>query len=170
MKDSWRAVQVLTNHEKRVAQRLAYRSLEHDLPLYVERSEWTDRTVTLERPLFPGYLFTRFPPQSRLELLSTPGVIHLLGKGLNDSIPGAEIERIRTAIAQGYSLRPHPRIRIGMCVRIKRGIFASVKGIVTELRHSCRVVLELSGVDQCFSLEAKPEDLEVLDGLPSSIR
>lgn len=162
MDSPWHAVQVLTNHEKRVTQHLSCRSLEHYLPVYSERSRWTDRTVTLERPLFPGYVFVRFEPRERLRVLSTPGVLHLLGRGSADLIPCEEIERIQAALAHGYRLQPHPDISKGMRVRLKTGIFADVEGRVTEIRQNCRVVLALSGVDQCFSMETRMEDLEII--------
>ncbi len=51
------------------------RSLEHYLPLYSERSTWTDRGVDLERPLFTGYIFVRFAREARISVVSAPGVL-----------------------------------------------------------------------------------------------
>jgi transcription antitermination factor NusG len=160
--DSWSVLHVIANHEKRVAQQLAVRSLEHYLPLYAERSRWTDRTVTLERPLFPGYVFVRYSPENRLSLITIPGALKLLGNDRADTIEYAEIDRIRQALASGYELRPHPRVFIGTRVRIRRGIFESLEGIVTELRRNCRVIIAVSAVEQCFSLEADLRSIEVL--------
>jgi len=164
MNTSWHALQVLTNHEKRVTKQLACRSVEHYLPLYTEKSKWTDRTVTLQRPLFPGYLFIRFCPQERLTVLNTPGVLHVLGNGSAGLIPSTEIDRLQAALTQGYFLYPHSGIAKGTSVRLKHGIFAGVEGKVTELRSHCRVVLALSGVDQCFSLTATLDELEITNG------
>ena len=77
----WHVLHVAANHEKRVAQHLTVRSLEHYLPLYTVRSKWTDRVVNLERPLFAGYVFVRYSPQARLAVVSTPGVLRLLLSG-----------------------------------------------------------------------------------------
>lgn len=156
----------MTNHEKRVTQHLATRSVEHYLPTYTEKSKWTDRTVTLNRPLFPGYVFIRLAPGNRLNVLTTPGVIHLLGKETDGTIPSAEIERIQAAIAQGYGLKPHAKIAKGMRVRLKQGLFAGAEGEVTQVRGNCRVVLALSGVDQYFSLAANIDELETLQATP----
>ena len=161
MNRPWHAVQVMTNHEKRVTQQFASRCVEHYLPVYTEKSKWTDRTVTLHRPLFPGYLFIRFGPAERLRVLGTPGVLHLLGNGSTGLIPSTEIAKIQAALAQGYLLHPHPHITKGMSVRLKHGIFAGMEGKVTELRSHCRVVLALSGVDQCFSLAATIDEIEI---------
>lgn len=47
----WHVLHVRSNYEKRVAQHLVVRAVEHYLPLYRERVKWTDRTVIAERPL-----------------------------------------------------------------------------------------------------------------------
>lgn len=160
--DAWSVLQVIANHEKKVARHLTVRSLENYLPLYRERSRWTDRTVILERPLFLGYVFVRFSPQSRVSVLSVPGVIRLLGDSQSEIVTDEELERIREALAKGFFLRPHPNVAVGTSVRVKRGVFEGVDGIVTEFRHCCRVVIALSAVKQSFSLEVDRDDLEIL--------
>jgi hypothetical protein len=47
-------------------------------------------------------------------------------------------------------------------VRVRNGAFEGIDGIVTELRHRCRVVIALEAVRQCFSLEADLRDIDVL--------
>jgi transcription antitermination factor NusG len=160
--EPWSVLHVIANHEKRVARQLAVRSLEHYLPLYTERSRWTDRTVTLERPLFPGYVFVRFSPETRLSVITTPGVLKLLGNEGTEKVDSVEINRIREALANGYVLRPHIRISEGTRVRVCRGIFESQEGVVTELRRSCSVIIALSAGEQYFSLETDLSDIEVL--------
>jgi transcription antitermination factor NusG len=159
----WSTLQVKTNQEKRVAQHLAIRDVEHYLPVYSEPSRWTDRTVTLGRPLFPGYLFVRFSRDARLPVISSPGVLRVLGNGDTDLVDDGEIERIRTALRSGYVLRPHPGMGIGTRVRMQRGIFAGMEGVVTNMRRQCTVVIALSNSAQSFSAESDLEDVEVLE-------
>jgi len=45
---------------------------------------------------------------------------------------------------------------------VRDGIFAGVEGVVTEFRQQCKVIVELSGARQSFSLELQLGDLEVL--------
>jgi len=160
--DAWFVLQVMTKHEKRVAQHLTVRAVEHYLPLYSERSRWSDRTVRLEWPLFPGYIFVRNLNGSRIPVLSTPGVLRLLGSNGCNTVNGSEIDRIRIALAQGYVLRPHPNLCVGMRVRLIRGMFEGVEGVVAELRRKSSVVILLSAVEQSFSLEADYSDFEVI--------
>jgi transcription antitermination factor NusG len=158
----WRVLHVVANHEKRVAQHLMSRSLEHYLPLYSMRSKWSDRVVDLQRPLFAGYVFVRFHHEARISVVSTPGVLRLLGDGVGEMVTAAEIERIREGLASGCILRPHPAVSLGEVVRVCRGVFAGVEGIVTELRHQCKVIIALAATMQCFSLEVDLDDIEVL--------
>jgi transcription antitermination factor NusG len=158
----WRVLHVVANHEKRVAQHLTARSLEHYLPLYSTRSKWTDRVVDIERPLFTGYVFVRFVHEARVSVVSAPGVLRLLGSGIGETVSAEEIERIRAGLASGCILRPHPKVAVGEMVRVNRGVFEGVEGIVTELRQQCKVVITLAATRQCFSLEVELDDIEVL--------
>jgi transcription antitermination factor NusG len=159
----WNVLHVVSNHEKHVARHLAVRSVEHYLPLYKERVRWTDRTVVAERPLFSGYVFVRLAPQTRRFLLTTPGVLRVLGDGTNAMVSCEELDRIREGLAKGMSLRPHPCVTVGTRVRVREGVFAGTEGAVTELRHQCNVVIGLTAVNQFFSLEVRIHDLEVLN-------
>lgn len=158
----WHVLHVVANHEKQVARHLSIRSVEHYVPLYTERSRWTDRTVTLERPLFLGYVFVHLTPQNRLPLISTPGVIRLLGNPDTGIVTAEEISRIRQGLESGCILRPHSNVNVGTPVRLREGVFAGVEGIVTQLRQRCKVVISLSAVQQSFSLEADLREIEVL--------
>jgi transcription antitermination factor NusG len=164
MHDSpWHVLHVISNHEKRVAQHLVVRSVEHYLPLYTEHVKWTDRTVLAERPLFSGYVFARVTPHSRVAVISTPGVLRLLGDDETNMVSCEEIEKIRDGLASGLLLRPHPCVSLGTKVRVRDGIFAGAEGTVTEFRHQCRVIISLVAVRQCFSLELELNDLVILN-------
>ena len=109
----WHVLHVISNHEKLVAQHLAVRFVEHYLPVYTERVKWTDRTVVAERPLFTGYVFVRFQPRSRISVISTPGVLRLLGDDARDMVSDEELLKIRDGLASGLLLRPHPSLYVG---------------------------------------------------------
>jgi transcription antitermination factor NusG len=158
----WHVLHVLTNQEKKVAKHLTIRSLENYLPLYSDRSRWSDRIVTLARPLFPGYVFVRFAPEARILVISTPGILHLLGEGGRDTVSSLEIDRIREGLEHGCQLRPHSSVPLGSLVRVHRGVFAGAEGIVKDFHQQCKVIMMLSATRQCFSLELDVTDIEVV--------
>jgi transcription antitermination factor NusG len=158
----WHVLHVRSNHEKRVAQHLAVRAVEHYLPLYSERVKWTDRTALTERPLFSGYVFARFSPDARITVISTPGVVRSLGDDERCLVSSAELDRIREGLSSGLLLRPHQYVSLGQRVRVRSGIFEGVDGVVTQFRQQCKVIISLTAVRQCFSLELELGDIEVL--------
>ena len=158
----WQVLHVRSNFEKRVAQHLMVRSVEYYVPLYTERVKWTDRFVVTERPLFTGYVFVRFGHESRIAVISTPGVVRCLGADERSLVSSAELNRIREGISSGLLLRPHPNLTVGERVRVRRGIFEGVEGVVTEFRQQCNVVISMGAVQQCFSLEMDSADIEVV--------
>ena len=166
--EPWYVLHVLANHEKRVSRFLSLLSIEHYLPQYSERSRWSDRTVTLERPLFMGYVFARFEAGGRCPVIGTPGVLKILGKDRLDMVADEEIDRIRRALTAGCKLRPHAQVTAGSRVRVVKGIFAGAEGVVTELRRHCSVIIELPAVQQFFSLEVDINDIEVLTKKPAT--
>jgi transcription antitermination factor NusG len=157
----WRIVRVLANCEKKVADHLTSRSIENYLPLIVEASQWTDRQVMVRRLLFPGYVFVRFTPMQRVLVLSTPGIIR---NGLGEVIPELDLERVRTAIKEGYRLAPHLDKAEGARVRFRNGIFSGAEGIALQVADNrFRVVMALSGGQQFFSVESELGVLDVVD-------
>ncbi len=124
----WHVLHVLSNHEKKVAQHLQVHSIEYYLPLCKEKVRWTDRTVVAERPLFSGYVFARFDFQSRIPVISTPGVLRLLGNQKWDLVEEEELEKIREGLAKGLPMRPHPAITVGTKVLIRADVFAGGEG------------------------------------------
>jgi hypothetical protein len=97
----------------------------------------------------------------RALVLSTPGII---GNGLGEAIPELDLERIRTAIKEGYRLAPHLGIAEGVRVRFRKGIFSGTDGIASKAGEDrFSVVLALSGGQQCFSVETEAAALDVAD-------
>src|ERR1700681_4454873 len=92
----WYAAHTRANHEKRLAEQLAERSVEHFLPLYECVRRWKDRRGALQLPLFPGYILVRLPLRDRLQVLQIPGVPRLVGfTGIPVPLPDEEIDALR---------------------------------------------------------------------------
>jgi transcription antitermination factor NusG len=161
----WFAVYTLPRHEKRVGQYLSQREIEFYLPLYSVRRKWSDgSTVTLDLPLFPGYLFVHIDRKERVRVLEVPGVLTFVGgTGRKPaSLPETEIDALRT----GLSLRraePHPLMTVGQRARILSGALAGMEGIVVRQKNSLRVVLTMDLIQQSVAVEVNGTELEILD-------
>lgn len=157
----WYAAYASANHEKRVAEQLAVRSVDHFLPLYESVRPWKDRRVRLQLPLFPGYVFVRIVLRDRLEVLKVPGVVRLVGfNGLPAPLGDKEVESLQRALAQGVCAKPHPFLTVGRRVRITAGPLAGHEGILVRRRGSLRVVLSMDLVQRSIVVDVDVADLE----------
>ena len=160
----WFAVYTTPRHEKRVGQHLEMRQIEHFLPLYRTHRKWSDGSrVTLDLPLFPGYIFVCIQRNERVRVLEVPGVLSVVvGTGGEPaSLPEGEIDALRSGLSQ-RNAQPHPLLKVGQRARILSGAFAGMEGIVQRMKYSYRVVLTLDSIMQSFAVEVDDEELEIL--------
>jgi transcription antitermination factor NusG len=155
----WYAAYTCANHEKRVAAELRVREVEHFLPLYSSVRRWKDRRVSLDLPLFPGYVFVRLVLSDRLRVVQIASVVRLVGfNGLATALPDTEMEIMRSGLSQGLRAEPHPFLTVGRRVRITGGPFAGLEGVLKKKRNSLRVVVSLSLIQRSVAV-----DLDVAD-------
>jgi transcription antitermination factor NusG len=138
-----------------VLERKGYETL---LPTYKSRRLWSDRVVEKQLTLFPGYLFVRFDAHKRLPILTTPGVVSVVGCG-NEPVPiqEAEIEAIHVLLRSGLLSSPCPFMREGQRVRVKRGSLEGLEGILVTKKSACRVVVSVTLLQRSVSVEVDPE-------------
>jgi len=160
----WFALYTNSRHEKRVANHLALRKIEHFLPLYRAERRWNDGSrVTLELPLFPGYVFVRLGRKEWGRPLEVPGALWLVAGtgGRPAPLHQTEIERLRRGIDLCRA-EPHPVLRVGQKARITRGPLEGMEGIVVRMRNGLRVVLTLELVMKSIAVEVDYSHLEIL--------
>jgi transcriptional antiterminator NusG len=156
----WFAVYVVHKHEKRVAQHFQVREIEYYLPLYEAQRKWKDGSkVTLQLPLFPGYIFARTPRDGRRRIVEAPGVLFIVGKPERSMISDSYMQLLR----DGLHLRkaePHPSLPIGKRVRIKSGALAGIEGVLVRKKVSLRVVLTVEAIMRSFAVEVGLDEVE----------
>lgn len=159
----WFAAYTSANHEKRVAERLEVRGVDHFLPVYHARHDWKDRRVTVHLPLFPGYVFVRLPLRQRLRVLEISGVARLVGFGGKPApLPEIEIERLRIGLASGTPAQPCPYLSAGRRVRIVAGPLTGLSGILLRQKGKSRVVISIELIQRSVVVDADAADLELV--------
>ena len=156
----WYAVRTRSRHEKLVRDQLGARGVEPFLPLIERSRQWKDRRKRVAFPLFPGYCFARFPPPLRVAVLSTKGVVQILGN--HDGpvpVPDAEIEAVRRLVTCTLPYDPHPYLREGMQVEVIRGPMAGVRGILLRKGTRARLVIGVTLIHQAASVELDALDV-----------
>jgi transcription antitermination factor NusG len=150
----WFALSVTARHEKVVSQLLRNKGYETFLPLYTQRHQYDRRVRQFELPLFPGYVFGLLDLATRLPVLTTPGVVRIVGAGrLPIPVDSEEIWALQKAVEAGISMSPHPFWESGQTGRIVTGPLAGVEGIVVKVKNSVRLVLSVSLLQRSVLLE-----------------
>jgi transcription antitermination factor NusG len=150
----WFALASKPRHEKAIDQILRSKGLESYLPLYRARHHWSDRVKSVDLPLFPGYLFCRFDYRQRVPVLSTPGVLSIVGfAGVPTPVSEEEIAAIQGILASGLPSGPWPYIRIGQTVRIERGSLAGLQGVLVREKDAMRVVVSVELLRRAVAVE-----------------
>ena len=159
----WYAAYTCANHEKRVAEQLGLREVEHFLPLYTSVRRWKDRRVMLELPLFPGYVFVHMVLGDRLQVQTVPGVARLVGfDGTPAALPEEEIGALRTSLGRAIQAEPHPYLTAGRRVRMKSGPLAGMEGVLLRRKGSFRLVISIDLIQRSVAVDAEAADVELI--------
>jgi len=159
----WYVAQTRSRHEKRVAQQMERKGIEHFLPLYEAVSRWKDRRVRLKLPLFTGYIFARFHLGERLRTLEIPGVARLVGFGGTPmALPNSDMEAMRNGLSSSLRAEPHPYLTVGRRARITGGPFAGIEGVLDRKKNNLRVVVSLDLIERSIAVDVGIADIQPL--------
>jgi transcription antitermination factor NusG len=158
------ALYVRSRQERVVEKRLHSKGYTAFSPLYRSRRNRSDRTVELELPLFPGYVFCQFDPSFRLPILKTPGVVTIVGVGnIPQPIDDVEISSIQKITIAGSGLaKPWPFFREGQRVRIEAGPLCGVEGKLIRVKNRARLVVSVTLLKRSIAVEIDEESMHPL--------
>jgi transcription termination/antitermination protein NusG len=161
LKPKWYVLFVRSNQERRVAQHLSARLIEHFLPLYESVSQWRDRRVTLAKPLFSGYIFVKLALVDRSKALLVPNVVSLVGTRKAPSVVlEEEIEWIKRGMEHGKA-EPYSYPTIGDPVVIMAGPMAGMNGVLSRVNNRARVVVRVNSISRVFAVEVDSNCVEL---------
>jgi transcription antitermination factor NusG len=124
----------------------------------------------LDLPLFPGYLFSRFDVGNRLPILTTPGVISIVGAGKTPlPVDDEEIDAIRAILRSGLTAQPWPFLCVGSRVYLEGGPLAGVEGIITNTDKVYRLVVSVSLLQRSVAVEIDREWARPIGGTGSQV-
>lgn len=156
----WYALRTKSRHEKLVRDQLDKQGIEPLLPTVKRLSQWKDRKKEVEVPLFSGYCFVRFTPETRLPVQKVSGVVEIVGSGRRpEPIADAEIEALKTLMASVLPYDPHPYLHEGMQVEVVRGPLQGIQGILLRKEKRHRLVIGVRLIQQAAAVEIDVRDV-----------
>ena len=161
----WYALYTRHQHEKSVARILGCQGFEIFLPTHQIAHQWKDRIKPLSLPLFPCYVFIKGNLERRVDIVKTPGLYAIVSSGGQPAaIPPVEIESLRRVVESGAAAEPHPFLKCGDFVRIKRGPLAGIQGILVRKKNIYRLILSVDMLAKSVAVEVDALLVERLNG------
>jgi transcription antitermination factor NusG len=154
----WFAIQVRPGLEFNVASALKNKGYEDFVPTY--RSDEGGH-APVERPLFSGYIFCRFDPAVRAPIVTTPGVVRVLGYGSHPaSLSDSEMQAVRAVSSLNLLVKPHSYLAPGRPVRIHEGPLRGMEGHIAQTGDGQCPVVSVSLLQRSIAVEMQPAWLE----------
>jgi transcription antitermination factor NusG len=158
----WYAVRTRPRHERKVASELQEKGITIYLPLLSQVRRWSDRRKTIQVPLFSCYAFVHsvLDLHLRVVLYGISGALGFVGPNNQGvPIPDAQIENIRTLMANNVDLTPYPLLKVGQRVRVRGGALDGVEGILAT-KGDRRLVISVESIHAAFSINLEGYDVE----------
>jgi len=138
----WFAIQVKYKQELSVSYLLRNKGYEEFTPTYKNK---VDQYESSKKPLFPGYVFCRFDHKIKAPVVTTPGVIRIVGYGGSPArICDSEIEAIRTIQDSQVEAKPCQYLAEGERVLIRQGPLRGLEGTVVHSSQQTSLVVSVT--------------------------
>ena len=159
----WYAVYTRSRHEKQIRRQLEGNVPECFLPLYEVARRWKNGNALVAYPLFPGYLFVRISFADRMRVVTTPGVVCIVGTRRGPTaIPDQEMDAFRSCFERQIRMEPHPYLRLGRRVRVKAGPFAGMEGVLVRKKGKLRLIVSIDLIARSVAVDIDANDVAPL--------
>lgn len=158
----WYVLHVKPRCEKKLAEYCGARAVVCELPLREETKIYQRRKVTVQKPVFPGYVFVRFTPEDKVVVLKSNVIVRILPVGNQDQLV-RELGQIRQALLVDPTLDACAAFQAGKRVSIRSGPFQGLEGVVQSVKGKTKVVLNVDMIGRALAVEVGMELLDAAE-------
>jgi len=164
MDRKWYAIYTKPRWEKKLAERLEDKRIEHYMPLIKTLRLWSDRKKWVQEPLFKSYIFVHVNQDEYLSAIQTPGAVkYITFERKPVSIPPIQIEAIKIFVESGEDIIiDTPELKIGDRVQVIRGSLKGLEGTLVEFHQKHRVRVVIDAIQQSLHIKVPVSQLQVL--------
>lgn len=158
----WYALHTRAKHEKAVGAQLQMKGVQTFVPSVRQMHRWSDRTKTVDVPLFSCYVFVHDVfSRAQLTVIRTPGVLRWVGaNGEPAAIPDSQMEAVRSLLEGNVPLWPHSFLKMGQRVRIRGGSLDGVEGTLIGRKGERKLVISIDLIQQSLAMIIDGYDIE----------
>jgi transcription antitermination factor NusG len=157
----WFACHTKPRCEKKFASLLAVEKFSHYLPLVPSVRRYRGQTKRFTKPLFPGYVFTEIPPETKSRVYQQDLLVRAIW--IEDQAGFLrQLEDVRVVVSSGLELSLHPLLKKGTRVKVAGGPLYGIEGIVDDPANPKGVIIAVDVLQQGLLVRMPLEDLQIL--------
>ena len=161
----WFAIQVVARREKHVAGMLEYKGYAPFVPLQRVKEKSRNHGTPGDCPLFPGYLFCQFQPQATGLVVTTPGVVRILGCGRTPvPLRDEEVKNVQMIVDSGVPSESHGAVRIGSPVIVTEGPLRGLIGQLVKFKKKEKIAVSVSLLCRSVLIELDQWHIKTISG------
>lgn len=131
------------------------------LPCFQSVHKYRRKTVSFEKPLFPGYLFIQILPTQKQSVEQNEHVARVLTV-FDQDLFAHQLQDILKALEVGVEIQVFPEIGPGQKVRIKQGPLQGMEAWVESRLGMTAVFLRLDFIGQAAAVKVPADFLELV--------
>lgn len=157
---AWFVAHTRPRREKKLQQYCETNGILVTLPCQRTVHKYRGKTVTFQKPLFPGYVFLKMLPGQRQTVIQSDHVANLLIVH-DQALFIHQLEEILRALDANVAVYLAPHIGAGSRVKIKSGPLRGIEGWVEQRYGMTTVLLRLDFIGQAAAVNFQADDLEL---------
>ena len=158
---AWFVAHTRPRREKKLVEYCEREGFNVTLPLYKSVKKYRGKTVTFQKPLFPGYVFLRLLPEQPRKVYQSDHVANLLTV-VDQQLFEQQLGDILEALDTNYEVFLAPQITAGSRVKIKSGPLRGLEGYVEQRAGITFVLLRLDFISQAAAVKIEATELELI--------
>jgi len=149
----WFALQTRPKNERKVERLLKQKGYDCFTPIYRSKRKWSDRTIELDFPLFPGYVFCRFNPSALGRAIATQGVTRVVGfGGAPAEVAREEVDALQILARSSFLREPWKYLPDGTLVLVETGPLAGIQGVISADENKRHLIISVTLLQQSVAI------------------
>ena len=158
----WFVLRTRSRQEKILAADLRARKIGYFLPLMRVERMYCNRKISVELPLFVGYLFLRGSFDDAYFADRTGRVAQIIQ--VNDQRRlDWELSNLAQVMGLNTKIDPYPYLKKGVRVEVRSGPLKGIQGLVEDRARKHRLILQVDALGQAVSVEVDAAIVEVAE-------
>ena len=166
--ERWFVIHTKPRWEKKLAYYCYKREINYYLPLQKSIKEYGKRKVIFTKPLFPGYTFVKCTINDKPLLLRSGSIVRFI-KVPDERELLADLNNIYATLSYDIPVKPHAYVKEGFTVKIKKGPYVGIEGIVLDANNPTEVIVGIHLIQQAVCVQVNSTDIEMIARTPLDI-